>query len=97
MCNEHLLNMILEVLAHMLLIFRIQVFKIDWCTIFDDDLATMNPWEVIFEDSIGTGKSNRHDAASGLLCNLEAAVLESQDISTIFLIAVTGAFREDED
>ena len=96
MLDEHLLNVVLEVEANVFLVFRRELFEGDWLSVFDDDFAFMNPWEVILENVVCTCNCDWHDFASCLLSDFETSIFERKNACGINLVTVTSAFWEDE-
>ena len=94
--NQHFMNDILCIFSDMLLIFFAQLIRIDWFAVFYYNSGRCYLWKVRFEDVCGVVDGDWNNRAFGFCCNLEASLMEWEQIQFI-LAFVSGSLREDTD
>ena len=70
------LNDLLTVRRKSFFRFLVQLIRIDWFPVFDDDMCFSNAWKLFFKNGNRIIHADRNDRASGFFCNFEGTGVE---------------------
>lgn len=93
---EHFFYDILCVSAKMFLVFFVKRFRINWFSIFQNDMTGFHCWKMCFPHLSCIVHGNGDDGAFCLCGNFEASFMEREHIQLAFCL-ISCALRENAD